>query len=112
MSEPIFERVATLRWQEDITLKNAEAFRLKMKEWLEVEQAALLLDLSDVAYLNSVALSIIADSVIQARRKQKELVIAGIQPTIQELFAIVKFDTFIKLFPEKLQAYTYFDQKQ
>jgi anti-sigma B factor antagonist len=66
------------------------------------------LELTDVAYLNSAALGVIADAVLSAGRADKELVIAGIQSTVGEIFQIVHFSTFMKIFIQVEDAYTYF----
>jgi anti-sigma B factor antagonist len=58
--------------------------------------------------LNSAALGVIADACLSSKRNNKELVIAGIEPTVEEIFNIVYFPTFIKIFVETEAAHGYF----
>ncbi len=96
-----------LCWEEDITIKNIEDFSLAMQQFIKRDKSWLILDLSSVAYLNSSVLGIIAHSVLEARRQRKELVVAGIQKTVEEIFRIVKFSSFIRLFNDREQALTF-----
>ncbi|MNF17423.1 hypothetical protein D3C80_2209190 [compost metagenome] len=59
--------------------------------------------------MNSAALGVIADAVISAGRAGKELIIAGVQATVGEIFEIVHFRTLMKIFPHINEAYSYFE---
>lgn len=97
---------------EEITIKNNEQFRIIMGKFLNESESNLILDLSHVSYLNSSGLGVIADGAMKARKNGKELVIAGITPPIDEIFEIVKFNTFMELFPSLELAENYFEQKK
>lgn len=109
MLKALNEKTYVLEWNENITLKNVELFRQEMNKLLNYNAKQLMLDLVETSYINSAGLGIIAESVIQARRNNKELVIANIQPSIHEIFSIVKFSTFIKLFESKEEAIQHFE---
>ncbi|ULO10584.1 STAS domain-containing protein [Paenibacillus sp. 19GGS1-52] len=102
------DNIQLLNWDKDVTLKNVDEFRMAIWKLLESDQRKLILELTDVAYLNSAALGVIADAVLTAGRSDKELVMAGIQSTVEEIFQIVHFSTFMKIFIEVNEAYTYF----
>lgn len=97
---------------EEITIKNNEQFRIIMGKFLNESESNLILDLSHVSYLNSSGLGVIADGAMKARKNGKELVVAGITPPIDEIFEIVKFNTFMELFPSLDLAENYFEQKK
>lgn len=101
-----------LEMNEDITIKNSEHFRLMMGKFLHESTASLILDLNHVSYLNSSGLGVIADGAMKARKNGKELVVSGITPPLDEIFEIVKFNTFMELFPTLEQAEQYFEQKK
>ncbi|WP_409343033.1 STAS domain-containing protein [Paenibacillus sp. MBLB4367] len=101
------DNIRVLWWDKDITLKNIDDFRLAVWKLLDSDEAHLVLDLRQVAYINSSALGVVADAVLQGRRHQKQLVITGIEPTVYEIFNIVKFGTFIKLFKQLDDAVAY-----
>ncbi|NUK31754.1 STAS domain-containing protein [Parageobacillus sp. VR-IP] len=95
-------------WNEDITLNNTEQFRKAMAKLIEEPADHLILNMEQVKYINSAGLGIIADGVMTARKQQKELVVAGVQGSLQEIFRIVKFSSFIKLFKTEKEAIHYF----
>ncbi|MDE5415542.1 STAS domain-containing protein [Alkalihalobacterium chitinilyticum] len=100
----IINRVEILKCDGEITLKNGDTFKTYIYELIEANTNQLLLDLSDVPYLNSAAIGYIADAVLKARSKNKELIVAGLQPNIQEIFEITKLGTFVKLFNDVGEA--------
>lgn len=107
-----FENTTSLNWTEDLTLQNIETFKDHMKKLIQSEGHQLILNLKEVNYINSSALGIIADSVLEARKHHKEIVIVEIQPVVIEIFTIVKFSTFIKLFDTQEEAFQYFKEAQ
>ncbi|MED4037428.1 MULTISPECIES: STAS domain-containing protein [Niallia] len=100
-----------LEMNEDITIKNSEHFRLMMGKFLTESTSFFILDLSRVSYLNSSGLGVIADGAMKASKNGKELVVAGINPPMNEIFEIVKFNTFMELFSSLELAEGYFEQK-
>ena len=76
------------------------------------EESRLIVNLANTNYINSAGLGIIADSVMQARKSQKELVIADIQQSVKEIFAIVKFTSFMKVFESEKEAIDYFGKSK
>jgi anti-anti-sigma factor len=66
-----------------------------------------VLDLSGVAYMNSAGLRVLTLAAKQCRKQQGDIVIAALQPLLQEVFRISRFDTVFKIFkdvPEALAA--------
>jgi anti-sigma B factor antagonist len=108
MENIMHDTVQLLNWDKDVTLKNVDEFRMAIWELLDSDKRKLILGLTHVAYLNSAALGVIADAVLSSGRLGKELIIAGIQSTIGEIFRIVHFSTFMKIFIEVKEAYSYF----
>lgn len=108
MIRTIFDDIYVLEWHDDITLKNVEQFRQELNNFLNIDKEKLILDLSNTSYINSAGLGVIADSVMQARRNNKELVVANLQQSVKEIFSIVKFASFMKLFDSEQQAIEFF----
>lgn len=106
------DQVILLNWEEDVTLKNIENFRDAVKELLNSDSSRLLLNLQGVQYVNSGALGVIADTVMNARRNQKELVVVATQKSVREIFNIVKFNTFMKIFDNKEAGLNYLKRDQ
>jgi anti-sigma B factor antagonist len=99
-------------WNKDITLKTADQFRAELQAFIQHEKDQLVLSLKGVEYINSSGLGVIADAVMQARKQEKELVVADIQDPISEIFEIVKFGSFIHLFATEEEAIQYFIQNE
>lgn len=100
--------IEVLRWKENITLKNIEQFRDTMDQLVEDGHEFLILNLEQTNYINSAGLGIIADSVMHSRKNHKELVITGIEEAVREIFTIVKFTSFMKIFDSEQEAIDYF----
>lgn len=106
------DQAILLTWEEDITLRNNAIFKDNMKELANSDSDKLLLFLQGVQYLNSGALGVIADTVMEARKNQKELVVVTTQSSVKEIFNIVKFSSFIKIFDSKEEGLQYFKRGQ
>ncbi len=91
----------------EITVKNVNEFKNGLTDLLHSNSNQLLLDLSRTTYMNSAALGCIADTVMKAKKLEKKIAIGGIQPPIQEIFKIIKFDSFVPLYLDLDQAITY-----
>ncbi len=89
-------------------LNNVESFRQALEKLLDKQADQLIVNMEGVKYINSAGLGVIADSVMAARARQKELVIAGVEGSLAEIFHIVKFSSFIKLFATEKEAMDYF----
>jgi anti-sigma B factor antagonist len=93
-----------------VTLTNIEQFKTAMSQFMECDSEQLVLNIASVKYMNSAALGIIAECVVTARKQKKELVIAHISEPLKEIFFIVKFATFIKLFATEKEAVQYLEK--
>lgn len=108
MIKSVGDHIHILEWHENITLKNVDQFRQEMESFLKISSHQLILNIANISYINSAGLGIIAESVMQARRSQKELVVSDIQQSIKEIFTIVKFASFMKLFDTEIEAIQFF----
>lgn len=108
MENTLKDQVQLLNWNTDVTLKNVDEFRGAIEKLVDGEKTKLILELTKVAYLNSAALGVIADAVLGAGRTGKELIIAGVQSTVGEIFEIVHFSALMKIFTALEEGYAYF----
>ena len=108
MLSNVSDSIQSLRWAENITLKNIEQFQQEMERLINSHVDSLILNLANTDYINSAGLGVIANSVLEARKKQKELIIVEIHQSVQEIFSIVKFTAFIKSFESETSAIDYF----
>lgn len=62
------------------------------------ETQKALLDLSDVAYMSSAGLRVLMLAAKQCQKQHGEMVIAALQPILQEVFRISRFDKIFRVF--------------
>ncbi len=85
----------------------ADAFRSALAPYLAVCAAGrdrLVLDLSRVEYLASVGLRALMLASRQATAQGGTLVVAALQPLVQEIFEISKFSLVFETFPSVREA--------
>ena len=80
------------------TAKDFENVLLPQLDGCTGEEKKALLDLSGVAYMSSSGLRVLMLAAKQCREQQGEIVIAALQPMLQEVFTISRFHTVFKVF--------------
>ena len=71
------------------------------------EHKKVLFDLSEVPYMSSAGLRVLTVAAKECRKQNSDIAVAALQPLLQEVFRISRFDTIFKIFPtvqEALQA--------
>ena len=78
----------------EIDLTTSDALRAAMDRVIDKGATAIVLDLSDVSFVDSTALGVL---VLFHRRLGQRLMIAAAQPAVLRLFEITKFDSVLRL---------------
>lgn len=60
----------------------------------------LVLDMTQVQYINSAALRTLADIITQTQTHDGDLKLAGLAPKVQRVLQLVGFDKFAKIYPD------------
>jgi anti-anti-sigma factor len=81
-----------------ITAKRFEGLLLPRLNGCTGETQKVLLDLSGVHYMNSMGLRVLTLALRQCQKQQGEIVLAALQPFLQDVFKITRFDTLFKVF--------------
>jgi anti-sigma B factor antagonist len=68
------------------------------------EEKKLLVDLSKVNYMSSAGLRVLMIAAKGCRKQGGKMVLAALQPTIQEVFKIGRFDMVLEIYPTVRQA--------
>lgn len=63
------------------------------------EEKMLLLDCGGLAYISSAGLAVLMTAGKRCRKQNGKMVLAGLQPMIQEIFQISRFDKVFEVFP-------------
>jgi anti-anti-sigma factor len=84
-----------------VDLMTAQAFQDRLLPKLtdctgETQKA--LLDLSGVHYMSSAGFRVLVLAARQCKQQQGEIVLAALQPDVQEVFRIIHFDVLFKMF--------------
>lgn len=87
-----------------LTAKAFEEALLPMLDGETVEGKKAVLDLSGVPYMSSAGLRVLMLAAKQCRKQNSDIVIAALQPLLQEVFRISRFDTVFKVFKSVPEA--------
>lgn len=71
-----------------------------LNEQLRLGHAALIIDLSEVDYVSSSGLKVLAAVWRDTRERKGNLMLVGLNPRLQEIFDMVGFTTFFDVFPD------------
>lgn len=63
------------------------------------DQKKILVDLGKVNYMSSAGLRVLMIAAKGCRKHEGKIVLAGLQPTVQEVFNIGRFDMVLETFP-------------
>lgn len=63
------------------------------------EAKKILVDLGKVHYMSSAGLRVLMIAAKGCRKQEGRIVVAGLQPTVQEVFRIGRFDMVVEIFP-------------
>jgi anti-sigma B factor antagonist len=65
---------------------------------------SILLDMSDVQYINSTGIAVLVGLLSRARKHQTRLMICGLNEHYQEIFRVTRLADFIPIFPDETAA--------
>ena len=82
---------ATVRCSGRITMENADQLRDTVRK-LIAESKRLVLDLSDVTYLDSSGLGMIVGVYISAKKARCQLKLINLSPRVKEIFTLTRLD--------------------
>ena len=75
--------------------------------YTEAEQHAspmILLNFSNVNYINSTGIALIVGLLARARKAKRQLVVAGLSPHYQEIFQLTRLSDFMQIYPDQTAA--------
>jgi anti-sigma B factor antagonist len=88
---------ATVRCSGRITMENADQLRDTARK-LIAESKRLVLDLSDVSYLDSSGLGTIVGVYISAKKAGCQLTLINLTPRVKEIFSLTRLDEVLTSF--------------
>lgn len=76
----------------------ALAFKDRMREITDTQDATVLLDLNHVQFIDSSGLGAIV-AVMKNLSPERKLVLAGLTPTVDKVFRLTRMDSVFSVFP-------------
>jgi anti-sigma B factor antagonist len=82
----------------DIDAYHSATFKQKVMEHIEnTEKKYLVLDMSDVAYIDSAGLGSIVSLIKESKKAEKEIVLVSLKKQIKKIFEMTKLDKIIRI---------------
>jgi len=69
-----------------------------------LDPAAILLNFSDVSYINSTGIALIVGLLARARKSHRRLLTCGLSNHYQEIFRITRLSDFMSIYPDEASA--------
>ena len=82
----------------------APTFEAKARQLLDAGAQAIIVDLADCVFVSSAGLRAILTLAKELRTVSGDIRFAGLQPAVQEVFAISGFTSLFKLYPTVADA--------
>lgn len=98
-------RGRVVRPRGELGAEASDELRATLHAALAAERVPLVLDLSEVTFMDSTALSIVLAGLREAWGRGQALLVAGpLQPTIASLLSITGVDRFVTVHPSREEA--------
>ena len=96
--------VAIIDLQGEINAFAEEALTTAYTQAEQANPAAIVLNFSQVDYINSTGIALIVGILAQARRSTRRILAYGLSPHYVEIFEITRLADFMHLFPDESSA--------
>ncbi len=90
----------------DIDLSGAPALRQQLKQDQAAGPGSVIVDLSEVHYMDSSGLATLVEAMQTARKNQGKLVICALQEKVRSIFEIARLDMVFKIVNTRDEALT------
>ncbi len=90
----------------DIDLSGAPALRQELKQAQEAAPDRVIVDLSEVPYMDSSGLATLVEAMQIARKNQGTLIICALQAKVRSIFEIARLDMVFKIADTREDAMT------
>jgi anti-sigma B factor antagonist len=97
-SEPD-ERTTVIAVAGEIHVSTAPEFSARLNDAIASGRTGLVLDLSDVTFIDSTGLSVLLNGLRRVTRRNGKLAIVCTNPTVLRLFQVTKLDTTFDIHP-------------
>lgn len=92
--------VTIVRPKGDVDLQRSPILRDQLKSVSEKKPGRLVVDLSDVSYMDSSGVATLVEAMQLARRGKYPLVLCCLQDRVKSIFEIARLDTVFQIAPD------------
>ena len=100
-------RVTSVNLHGEINAFAEEALNAAYKEAEQQSSEIIMLNFSDVDYINSTGIALIVGLLAQARKSHRRLLAYGLSEHYVEIFQITRLADFMNVFPNEAEALAY-----
>lgn len=97
---------AILRPVGEIDLSRSPSLRLQLREALETRPGRLVIDLTEVSYMDSSGVATFVEAMQHARSVQCPMVLCCLQERVMSIFEIARLDMVFTIVPDVDEALT------
>ena len=102
--ESVEDNVRVVAVRGEIHVSTAPELGRRLGEATDAEGSALLLDLSEVEFIDSTGLGVLLNAQRRARRRGQGMALVCFNPTVLRLFEVTRLDDTFDIFPTRAQA--------
>jgi anti-sigma B factor antagonist len=88
----------------EINAFGEDALNAAYAEAEALQPPAILLNFSDVDYINSTGIALIVSLLARARKNHRRLLACGLSPHYVEIFQITRLADFLSVYPDEAKA--------
>jgi anti-anti-sigma factor len=96
--------VAVIRLRGEINAFAAPALESAYSQACTTDPGTILLNFSEVDYINSTGIALIVGLLSQARRSNRRLIACSLNEHYQEIFSITRLVDFMNVYPDEASA--------
>lgn len=96
--------VVTIRLSGEINASAETELNQAYSQALQDRPATVMLDFSNVAYINSTGIALIVSLLAQARKTHTEMVVYGLSAHYEEIFRITRLSDFMRIYSDENSA--------
>jgi anti-sigma B factor antagonist len=98
ITETVQNNIRIFRLQGRVDNQGSLDMELSLQEAFEAGDYRMILDLSQVTYINSNGLRILAAILTQTQDNGGDVLLASVSPKVKRVFQLIGFDNFFRLF--------------
>jgi anti-sigma B factor antagonist len=104
IASEIINEVKVLELSGSFDIYSATPVRYWLEQTLEQPPARIVVDLSNVNFIDSTALAILMQGIKKAREANGDIYICGLQQPVRMVLELTRLDNVFEIYPNKEQA--------